>query len=494
MLIKRILILLQFSIVIGLYVHGQSSLDDLNVLFKNDFENSTVGPYLENEWYRDWNNPYYKQRLEFTDIAQDFSDGQNPTKAVQFNFPAGSIGPAEGGGQWRTDVPKQDEVYFSYDIMFMPGFQYALGGKIPRIKGGELPDFGRPDGYNGFTGGLMFKEDHRVVSYMYYPDQTFDEGGTSFTWGGLNYPEGYFLPSQVVVEYGSNAACYMNPGEWHNITYRMVMNTVNYEGSGNYDGIVEAYFDGKLVTQLSHLLFRRTVDLGVNAITMVTFFGGEGDDWKNPIDEWLRIDNVMLYTYNDNVDVPRGNMLSPTDRTINYWRQFSNPNQTAPDAPYGLNASSQSATSVTLNWKDHSTNEKGFKLYRSTELSGTYSEIASVTANVTTYTDRSLSPGTAYFYKLVAFNDIGNSEETSVLETATLANNLPATPGNLSATANSDLSVSLAWTDNSSNETRFDIERGGPDNLDNKTILYTNENVTNFSDNNLQPNSPIPML
>jgi len=99
MLIRKILILLSLSLLAGFYIRGQSSLDDLNVIFKCDFENSTVGRYLENEWYRDWNNPYYKQRLEFTDIAQDFSDAQNPTKTVQFNFPAGSIGPAEGGGQ-----------------------------------------------------------------------------------------------------------------------------------------------------------------------------------------------------------------------------------------------------------------------------------------------------------------------------------------------------------------------------------------------------------
>jgi len=371
----------------------------------------------------------------------------------------------------------------------MPGFQYALGGKIPRVKGAELPDFGRPDGFNGFTGGLMFKQDSRVVFYMYYPDQTFDVGGTSFTWGGLNYPQGYFLPSQVVVEYGSNEACYMRPGEWHNLTYRMVMNTVNYEGSGNYDGIMEAYFDGKLVTQLSHLLFRKTVNLGVNCLTMVTFFGGEGDDWKNPIDEWLRIDNVMLYKYNDNIEVPRGNTLSPANRTINYWRKIVNPDRTAPNAPYWINASNQSTNSITLNWKDQSTNEDGFKLYRSSELSGTYSEIATVTANVTTYTDNSLSPGTTYFYKLQAFNDIGSSEETSVQEAATLSRNPPAAPGNLSVTAYNIKSAELSWTDNSTNETRFEIERGGPDNLDNKIILYVNENTNNFTDNGLEPNS-----
>ncbi len=77
--------------------------------------------------------------------------------------------------------------------------------------------------------------------------------------------------------------------------------------------------------------------------------------------------------------------------------------------------------SVTLNWEDRSTNEHGFKVYRSTELAGSYTEIATVTANVTNYTDRALSPGTSYFYKLVAFNDIGYSEETSVLEASTLA-------------------------------------------------------------------------
>ena len=474
---------------IAIAVNAQSSLDDLNVIYKHDFENNTVGDYLRSEWERDWPNSVVEQRLDATDIAQDFSDPVNPTKTVQYNYPAGSYGPDQGGGQWWHHFDKQDELYTSYDIMFMPGFEYKLGGKIPGITGGAFTDFKRPTGYDGFTGGLMFKEDGHIVFYMYYPDQSFVEGGTSFTWGGLNYPDGYFLPSTVVVNYGTNQACYMRPGEWHNITYRTVLNSINGDGSANYDGIMEAYFDGKLVTQLSHLLFRRTTDLGIDCLRMVTFFGGTGPDWENPIDEWTRIDNVIMYTYNGNMDVPRGNTLSPTDRTIHYWRQFGSLTQSVPDTPGSLSASNQSTSSITLNWQDRSTNEQGFKLFRSTELAGNYAEIASMAANVNSYTDQSLALGATYYYKLIAFNDFGYSAETSVLEASTLANNLPATPGGLSATTNSDGTVSLLWTDNSTNETRFDIERGGPDNLNNTTTLYANENITNYTDSKVQAHS-----
>lgn len=487
-MIKKFLTVSWWICVSGVSVIAQSSLDDLNIIFKNDFENSTVGVYSRDEWYRDWNKPYYDQRLDKTDIVQDFSDTDNPTKVVQYNFPAGSLGPSEGGGQWRTKFANQDELYISYDIMFMPGFQYALGGKIPGAIGGELPDFMRPSGYNGFTGGLMFKGDHRLVFYMYYPDQSFEEGGTSFTWGGVNYPKGYFLPSSVEVNYGSGEACYMHPGEWHNITYRMVMNTLQSEGHGNYDGIIEAYFDGKLVTQLSKLLFRQTSQLAIDCMKMVTFFGGGTDEWRNPIDEWIRMDNVILYTFKNDVNVPRGNTLSSTDRTINYWRQFSSIPTTVPDAPISLTSTAQTKSSISLRWQDRSINEKGFKIFRSTSPEGGFVEIASLTANVNNFTDNSLKPGTNYFYKVLAYNDIGNSNETSVLRIATLPIILPADPAGLTVSQLSYTKVILTWNDRSSNETNFELERLGPNNPNIINTFKLNANTTTFSDEGLQMN------
>ncbi len=401
-----------------------SSIDDLNLIFRHDFESNSIGDYVFQEWNRDWLNPPWNNRQSTLDITQDYTDNANPTKVMKMYYPANSLGPSEGGTNYWTNLSaKYDEMYVSYDVMFMPGFEFQQGGKLPSVRGGSVEtegDFFKPDGYDGFAGGIMFKENGRLVFYIYYPDSNLDKYGTSFGWGVNTYPTDYFYPSSVVVEYGSGDIPYCTAGEWHNITYRMVLNSVNSSGGGNFDGILEAWFDGKLVTQISHILFRQTLDLGIDCLRMVSFFGGDTDDWRNPIDEWLKIDNVMLYTYRDYIDVPRGNTLSPTNRTINYQGQFSVPHTTVPNAPSSLTASAQGPTSINLNWQDKSNIEYGFRLYRANSAGGDFAEIATLTSNVTGYTDNSLLPGTTYYYKVLAYNEIGASGTTPELSASTL--------------------------------------------------------------------------
>ena len=65
-------------------------------------------------------------------------------------------------------------------------------------------------------------------------------------------------------------------------------------------------------------------------------------------------------------------------------------------------------TQIKLDWVDNSTNETGFKIERRTD-GGTFAPIATVTANVTTYTDSGLLPNTNYTYRVYSFNTSGFS-------------------------------------------------------------------------------------
>jgi hypothetical protein len=300
-----------------------NNLDDLDVIFAHNFENNTLGNYLSKEWDLDWLSPSWVNRLSELDIVSDESDILNPTKSMRIFFPANSLGPEQGGTNWATIVPeKYEEAYFSYDIKFMPGFEFQAGGKIPGISGGSIPSTNKPTGYDGFGAFIMFKAD-RPMFYIYYPDSPQDQYGLGIEWG-KKYASNEFSPSQIKVEYTSGPV-YFSTGVWHNLTYRVVLNSVNTNGSVNYDGILEAYFDGKLVTQISRLLFRHTTTLRIDKISMMLFFGGATDDYRNPINEWLNIDNVLLYNFKSDVNVPRGHELSPTNRTIEYWRSFYTP-------------------------------------------------------------------------------------------------------------------------------------------------------------------------
>jgi len=67
------------------------------------------------------------------------------------------------------------------------------------------------------------------------------------------------------------------------------------------------------------------------------------------------------------------------------------------------------AAQLQLSWADNSNDENGFNIERKTGATGTYTKIASVGANVTSYTDLSLTNATTYCYRVNAFNSIGNS-------------------------------------------------------------------------------------
>jgi hypothetical protein len=132
----------------------------------------------------------------------------------------------------------------------------------------------------------------------------------------------------------------------------------------------------------------------------------------------------------------------------------------APTAPTSLLATATSTSAISLSWTDNSNNETGFYVERSPDNS-TWTQIATLNANVTTYNDSSLSSATTYYYRVRAYNAGGNSAYTNT-SSATTQTTPPNTPSTLAATAVSTTEIDLAWTDNS-NQTGFYIERS-PDN------------------------------
>ena len=74
--------------------------------------------------------------------------------------------------------------------------------------------------------------------------------------------------------------------------------------------------------------------------------------------------------------------------------------------------SQASAGDLRLAWNDNSNNEDGFKIERKTGTTGTFSQIATVGVNITSYNDTNLIDGATYCYRLAAFNSAGSSAYT----------------------------------------------------------------------------------
>lgn len=71
-----------------------------------------------------------------------------------------------------------------------------------------------------------------------------------------------------------------------------------------------------------------------------------------------------------------------------------------PACPTGLKASTKTTTSADLSWKGVY-NVTGYNIYRSTSKTGTYKKVGSTTG--TTYTDKGLTKGKTYFYKVASY-------------------------------------------------------------------------------------------
>lgn len=151
-----------------------------------------------------------------------------------------------------------------------------------------------------------------------------------------------------------------------------------------------------------------------------------------------------------------------------------------PIAPANLTTSPLSASKIQLNWTDNSSNETGFIVQRAA-VNGSFSGIDSVSTNVTTYVDSNLTAATTYVYRILAYNS-GGASNPSNTSSATTFNLAPTPPDNLTATGVSDMQINLNWSDNSTDETFFILQRStsvsGP-----YTVLDTlPQNTTNYSD------------
>lgn len=157
-----------------------------------------------------------------------------------------------------------------------------------------------------------------------------------------------------------------------------------------------------------------------------------------------------------------------------------------PLAPSNLTATAQSSTRITLTWQDGSTDETGFRIERGTNAS-TFVTIATVSSNLTTYSDTGVVGNLTYYYRVKAYNAWGDSSYSMIASASTPAPLVaPVAPSLLTAVATSTNQITLAWTDNSANETGFKIERSS-DGVTFAQIAVTGSNATGYVSSGLTP-------
>ena len=157
-----------------------------------------------------------------------------------------------------------------------------------------------------------------------------------------------------------------------------------------------------------------------------------------------------------------------------------------PDPPSSLNATAISSSQINLSWTNVP-DEDGYKLYRSLSASGTYSQIETLGANVTTYSNTDLNPNTQYCYKVESYNSAGSSGY-SPYDCATTDQDLPSSPSWLTATTYSNSQINISWED-VTNEDGYKLYRSLSASGTYSQIETLGANVTTYSNTDLNPNT-----
>lgn len=184
------------------------------------------------------------------------------------------------------------------------------------------------------------------------------------------------------------------------------------------------------------------------------------------------------YKVSQNFYIGSGNIISSALSSPATGSTKATPNQ-----PTNFKASKNICDgTIDLTWEWNSVNPKDFVIRRGLSLNGTYTLIKTVDVNEREYVDSSRVRGTTYYYKIAARNECDGESGSSRADGISPSD--PALAANLSSTIDSvNNTITINWTDNANNETKYVIER--QDDEGNLVSFNANMNATSFVDDNV---------
>ncbi len=306
----------------------------------------------------------------------------------------------------------------------------------------------------------------------------------------------------------------------HNVDLAIVNGSFLSVFMGNGDGTFLSKVDYQINYSFTTAFYADTADFNKDGFTdliassadSVSVFINKGDGTFNPkvdyssgrsafqvISADMNNDGALDIAVNNNLDNTISILLNQNNTALN----FINP-------PTVLSTSATSINNVNLSWFDNSSNETGYTIERTAAEGSIFSLLINLSANVTTYTDATVTEGKHYKYRVKAVNATASSSYSNEsLILTPISSLLP--PSAVTIVPDTAGHVSISWQDNSSDELGFIILRGvvGSSvyssreflNLFNENAITdqsavlipidtVNANITNYIDLNTQEGQP----
>ncbi|MDO3382041.1 polysaccharide lyase [Gilvimarinus algae] len=238
--------------------------------------------FSDHQWLETFNPPWETRSETVKTVTT--ADAPGADTSLHIDYPAGAVGPREGGVQFPivfSRLQGAGTLYtgltLEYCLKFKEGFDFVKGGKLPGLMGGEdswsRSGGQQPDGSNGWTLRYMWREQGKAVIYAYLPPSPNGRYGNK-TWG-QDLPLGKSFV----------------PGQWHCLKQRVVVNDI-----GRENGELHVWFDGEKVLTLSDITYRLadTPAGKIGGILVSTFHGGNTQEWAPAHDSHLLLNNFAI--------------------------------------------------------------------------------------------------------------------------------------------------------------------------------------------------------
>jgi formylglycine-generating enzyme required for sulfatase activity len=154
------------------------------------------------------------------------------------------------------------------------------------------------------------------------------------------------------------------------------------------------------------------------------------------------------------------NCSSPTKKAVE-------PPPPPPRAPEGLYVTDTSPSQISLQWRDLSTDETGFRIERHGADETTFTEVDTTAANVSVFIDDTPVEGQLYTYRVRAYRDDSESDPSNAVEVLAVEDTAPTVPAspspqNGAQALQPDSLLTLRWEseDPDGDEVRFDVSFG----------------------------------